>query len=103
MENSLNTHIQINSDVRGGRPTLADTRLTVADIVIMHLHLNQSLPEIAGKYELSLAAVYAAMTYYYDHQREVDTDIENDMIFADQYRQELAKVRENLTAALIYA
>lgn len=103
MENGLNIHIQINPDVRGGRPAIVDTRLTVADIVIMYLRLNQSLPEIAGKYDVSLAAVYAAMTYYYDHQREIDADIENDIVFANQYRQELAKVRENLTATLTYA
>lgn len=52
MEVVLDCHIEITPDVRGGRPRIAGTRITVADIVIMHLRLGQSLEEIAGKYDL---------------------------------------------------
>jgi hypothetical protein len=53
----------------------------------MHLRLGQSLEEIAGKYNLSLAAVYTAMAYYYDHQVEVDDSIEEDNAFAEAFQR----------------
>jgi uncharacterized protein (DUF433 family) len=87
MEAVLDHHIEITPEVRGGRPRIAGTRITVADIVIMHLRLGQSLEEIAGKYSLDLADVYAAMTYYYDHRSEIDGSIEADEAFAEAFRR----------------
>jgi uncharacterized protein (DUF433 family) len=72
--------------MRGGRPHVAGTRMTVADIALMYLHLGQSLEEIAGKYDLPLAAVYAAMAYYYDHRAEIDQSITDDQAFAAAFR-----------------
>ena len=44
---ALDRYIETSPDVRGGRPRIADTRLTVADVVVMYLRLGQSLEEIA--------------------------------------------------------
>jgi uncharacterized protein (DUF433 family) len=87
MEVVLDRYIEINSEVRGGKAHLTGTRITVADIVLMHLRLGQSLEEIAGKYDLSLAAVYAAMAYYYDRREEIDSSIEADFAFAEAFRR----------------
>jgi uncharacterized protein (DUF433 family) len=84
---ALDRYIEITPDVRGGRPRIADTRMTVADVVLMYLRLGQSLEEIAGKYDLPLAALYAAMAYYYDHQEEIDRSIAEDRAFAEAFRQ----------------
>jgi uncharacterized protein (DUF433 family) len=86
MEIVLDHHIEITPDVRGGRPHITGTRITVADIVIMHLRLGQSLEEIAGKYDLDLAGVYAAMAYYHDHRSEINGSIEADQAFAEAFR-----------------
>jgi len=83
---ALDRYIETSPDVRGGRPRIADTRLTVSDIVLMYLRLGQSLEEIAGKYDLPLAAVYAAMAYYYDHQADIDRSITADHEFAEAFR-----------------
>jgi uncharacterized protein (DUF433 family) len=80
-------HIEITPEVRGGRPYLAGTRIAVSDVVLMHLRLAQTLEEIAGKYDLSLAAVYAAMTYYYDHRDEIERDLEEDVAYAEAVRR----------------
>ncbi|MEH2178594.1 DUF433 domain-containing protein [Nostoc sp.] len=77
MEDSLmqlvsREHIEISSDMRSGKPRIADTRIAVEDVAMMHLKLGYSLVEIAGKYDLSLASVYAAMAYYFDHRDEID-------------------------------
>lgn len=87
MELVLDRFIEIAPDVRGGRPRLSGTRIAVADIVLMHLRLGQSLVEIAGKYNLSLAAIHVAMAYYYDHRAEIDQNIEDDQAFAEAFRR----------------
>jgi uncharacterized protein (DUF433 family) len=87
MQITLDRHIDIDPAIRGGKPRIADTRITVADIVIMHLRMGQSLEEIAGTYDLDPAAVHAAMAYYYDHREEVDKAIEEDRAFADALRE----------------
>lgn len=87
MKTLLDRHIKMTPKVRGGKPYIAGTRVTVADIVLMHLRLGQSLEEIAGKYDLSLAAVHATMAYYYDHQAEIDQSIEEDAAFAEAFRR----------------
>ena len=64
----------------------AGTRITVADIAIMYLQMGQSLEEIAGKYQLSLFCVHAAMAFYYDHREEIDQRIEEATAFAEAER-----------------
>ncbi|RME50895.1 MAG: DUF433 domain-containing protein [Caldilineae bacterium] len=86
MQTVLDRHIAISEDIRGGRPHIAGSRITVADIVIMHLRLGQGLAEIAGRYDLDLAAVYAAMAYYYDHRAEIDADIAADEAYAAAFQ-----------------
>ncbi|MGH2522735.1 MAG: DUF433 domain-containing protein [Anaerolineales bacterium] len=87
METVLDRYIEIAAGVRGGRPHIVNTRMAVADIVLMHLRLGQSLEEIAGRYDLPLAAVYAAMAYYYDHRVEIDHNLEEDQAFAEAFRR----------------
>ncbi|HEY3243223.1 MAG TPA: DUF433 domain-containing protein [Phycisphaerae bacterium] len=86
METILDHHIEISPAVREGRPRIAGRRITVADVAIMHLHLGQSLEAIAGKYDLPLGAVYAAMAYYHDHREEVERTIQEDEAFAEAFR-----------------
>ncbi len=88
MDLVLGRYIESTPDIRGGKPRLADTRITAADIVLMHLRLGQSLEEIAGKYDLPLAAVHAVMAYYYDHQAVIDQSIEDDQTFAEAFRRD---------------
>ncbi|MBE9011430.1 DUF433 domain-containing protein [Pseudanabaenaceae cyanobacterium LEGE 13415] len=65
-------YIQISAEIRDGKPRIANTRITVEDIAIWHLKQGYSLIEIAGKYDLSIASVYAAMAYYFDHREDID-------------------------------
>lgn len=87
MNADLDRHLETTPGVRGGKPRLAGTRITVADVALMHLRLGQDLAEIAGQYDLPLAAVHAAMAYYYDHQQEIDRSIEEDLAFAEAFRR----------------
>jgi uncharacterized protein (DUF433 family) len=101
IEAVLDRHIEITSEVRGGKPRIAGRRITVADIVLMHCRLGMSLEEIVGKYDLSLAAVYAAMSYYYDHQREIDQSIEEDRAFSESFRSSNPSILQEKLKALL--
>ncbi|MBE9239259.1 DUF433 domain-containing protein [Anabaena aphanizomenioides LEGE 00250] len=65
-------YIEIAADVRSGKPRIVGTRIAVEDVAVLHLKLGYSLVEIAGKYDLSLASVYAVMAYYFDHRDEIN-------------------------------
>lgn len=67
--------IAIDPDVRSGRPYIIGTTITVADIAIAKVFHQQSADEIASDYELTLAQVYAALSYYYDHKADIDASI----------------------------
>ncbi|MBV7336887.1 DUF433 domain-containing protein [Chloroflexi bacterium TSY] len=84
----LDRHVQVRPGVRGGKPHIADTRITVDDVVIMHLRMGVSLEEIAGKYDLSPAAVHAALAYYYDHRDAIDQQIAQDETFVEAFRKD---------------
>jgi uncharacterized protein (DUF433 family) len=83
----IEEHIEIAPGIRGGKPHIKGTRMTVADIVLLHLRLGQSLEEVAGKYDLPLAAIHAAMAYYYDHRMDIDRSLEDDRAFAEAFRR----------------
>ena len=68
-------HIAISQDVAGGKPRIAGHRITVQHIVIWHERMGLSADEIASNHGVSLADVYAAPTYYYDHRQEIDEAI----------------------------
>jgi uncharacterized protein (DUF433 family) len=80
-------HIESTPDVRAGKPRIAGTRITVADVATLHYRLGQSLEEIAGEYDLPLAAVYAAIAYYHDQREEIDRSIEEEKAFAEALRR----------------
>lgn len=87
MEAVLDRHIERTLGVRGGQPRIAGTRIAVADIVLLHLRLGQSLEEIAGRFNLDLASAFAAMAYYFDHRSEIDDRIEADEAYAEAFRR----------------
>jgi uncharacterized protein (DUF433 family) len=72
---SLDRHIVATADTLGGKARIAARRISVEDIAIWHLRLGKTVDEICAEYHLSLAEVHAALAYYYDHQVEIERDI----------------------------
>lgn len=97
MEALLTRHLETSPDVRSGRVCIAGTRISVEDIVVMHLRLGQSLAEIAGTYDLPLSSVHTAMAYYYEHQADLDRSIQEDAAFAEAFeRRNVSPLKEKL-------
>jgi uncharacterized protein (DUF433 family) len=82
-------HIAISQDVAGGKPRIAGHRITVQHIVIWHERMGLSADEIASNHGLSLADVYAALTYYYDHRQEIDEAILADESYVTELRERI--------------
>lgn len=69
--------------IRSGKPCISGRRITVADIVIWHEQMEMRPAQIAKSYDLSLAEVYAALSYYHIHREEIDAEIEAGTRFAE--------------------
>lgn len=62
-------------EVAGGKPVIRETRTPVRSIVAYH-QMGNMPEEIQAKLpHLSLAQIYDALSFYYDHQAEIDADI----------------------------
>ena len=71
----IGTLIVHSPHIRGGRPRIAGTGVTVRRIVGWY-KLGLSPEEIADQIEhLTLAQVYAALAYYHANREEIETDL----------------------------
>lgn len=67
-----------------GRPRIAGTRISVQQIATLHKQ-GLSPVEILTEYEfLNLAQIYAALTYYYANQIEIEAYLVDDAAEYDQ-------------------
>lgn len=72
---TIDTLIEYNPNLRGGRPIIAGTGTTVRTIAGLYT-LGLSAEEIATQLpHLSLAQVYAALTYFHLNTDEIEADI----------------------------
>jgi uncharacterized protein (DUF433 family) len=99
---TLNQHIVMTPGVAGGKPRIAGHRITVQSIAIWHEWLGWSADEIAAEFDLSLSSVYAALSYYYDHQAEIDAVIHDDEQFITQLRKSIPSKVAAKRAALAH-
>ena len=69
-------HIVSSPGVRGGKPRVANTRITVGDIAVETSHgLNPA--QLAERFDLTLGQVHAALSYYYDHREAIDRQLQD--------------------------
>lgn len=86
MQQVLDRHITIDQNVCHGRPHLAGRRIRVQDIAVWHERMGLSVDEIGADYNLSLAEVYAALSYYFDHKAEIDAAIQADRVLVASHQ-----------------
>ena len=68
-------HIVRIEDICGGRPIIADTRISVRTVV-ERVRLGDSPEQIVEDYPpLTLAQVYDALSYYHEHRSEIEAEI----------------------------
>ncbi len=72
-------HISKDPEICGGKACIDGTRIRVMDIVGLHQHgyAPETMLNVYGT-PLTLAQVYAALTYYYDHPEEIEASFKED-------------------------
>ncbi len=93
-----------NPRIFGGKPIIGDHRISVHDIADF-IRQGYTAEQIASE-EVTLAEVYAALHYYYDHKEEIDREIDEEIAelkrraqedtspFAQMLRQHIKELRE---------
>src|SRR6187549_3123459 len=85
----IGTLITRNPNIRGGRPIIAGTGVSVRRIVVWH-KMGLTPQEIADNFgHITLAQVHAALAYYYANREEIETDLaEEDRAYEAAEREE---------------
>lgn len=68
-------HVTRTPDVCGGRAVVRGTRIPVKVLVRYHQMGYTSTEILSGHAGLTPAQLYDALSYYYDHQAEIEADI----------------------------
>lgn len=88
MVDVIHEHIEIVEGAGGLKARILGHRIRVQDVAVWHEKLGMSADEIIDQYPtISLADVYAALAYYWDHQVEMDAAILAERRFVDEYRK----------------
>jgi uncharacterized protein (DUF433 family) len=81
-------HIVSRPEVCGGKPCIAGTRIRVQDIYVWHELQGMSADEIASRFEhITMADVYAALAYYWDHRDEIQRQMQEETAFVEQMKR----------------
>src|SRR5437016_1378781 len=85
----IGTLIERDPSIRGGRPKIAGTGLTVRRIVGWY-KMGMTPEEIALEYpHLTLAHVHAALAYYHANRDEIEADLAREEAAAIQWEHQL--------------
>ena len=92
---TLDKYIEMTPGVVGGKPRIAGRRITVQNMVIWHEWMGLGADEIAARYNLTLAEIYAALAYYFNNPQQVDMAIKESQLL-------VAKMKENIPSKLSF-
>jgi len=75
-------HIGLNN---AHSPVIIGSKMKVVELVLAHLAYGWSPEELHFQFPyLSMGQIYSALAYYWDHQEELDHDIETRLQKVDQ-------------------
>lgn len=91
-------HIEIVQGAGGPKARILGHRIRVLDVVIWHEKLGMSPGEIVDTYPtITLADVYAALAYYWDHRDEIEAAItEGEALEEEMRRTNISPLAEKL-------
>lgn len=98
IERTEHPHIVKSADTVGGESRVEDTRLAVRHIFRLHRDLGESPEAIARTYGLTVAQVYDALSYAFDHPDEIAGYEEQNRLRTVMREQDLVLVGDRLIA-----
>lgn len=80
-------HVEIDAK---GVPVLSGTTMKVVELVMAQRAYGWSPEELHFQHPyLPLSQIHSALAYYWDHQREMDEDIERRSRYVEEVRREI--------------
>ena len=100
IQSPARTCIESQPSVCGGKPCVAGTRIRVQDVFVWHELQGQSADEIVSRFpQLTMADVYAALSYYWDHRDEIQREMQAESDLVTRLRQQsVSPLAEKLAA-----
>jgi uncharacterized protein (DUF433 family) len=90
----IGTLITRSPEIRGGRPRIAGTGISVRTIAVWHKQ-GHSPQEIADNWGyISLAQVHAALAYHYLNRDEIEADLAQEEAILVALEEEARKARQ---------
>jgi uncharacterized protein (DUF433 family) len=86
---TLMQHIESIPEILNGKPKIVNKRISVQNIVVWHEKMGKSVDEISTEFNLTLSEIHAALSYYFDHQSEIDDAIRNDQSLIKQLKSDI--------------
>ena|SRR5438552_14735918 len=81
-------HIVSKPNICGGTPCIAGSRIRVQDVYVWHELQGLSADEIVSRFpHLTMADVYAALSYYWDHREEIQRQMQEETDFVEQMKR----------------
>jgi len=91
MSHTTTERIVSKPTVCGGKPCVAGTRIRVQDIYVWHELQQLSADEIVSRFpQLTMADVYAALSYYWDNRDEIRREMQEETDFVEQMKRQHA-------------
>jgi uncharacterized protein (DUF433 family) len=88
MVDVIREHIEVVEGASGPKARIAGHRIRVQDIAVMHEKMGLSAAEIVERLPtITLADVYAALAYYWDHRDEIEARIREDHEYAEEMKR----------------
>ena len=82
----MNNYVESRPGKCDGKPCITGTRIRVWDVYLAH-RMGKTPDEIVDDYpELTLAAVHAALAYYWDNKAEIDKQMKEADDFVEQLK-----------------
>jgi uncharacterized protein (DUF433 family) len=96
----VRTCIESQPGVCGGKSCIAGTRIRVQDVFVWHELQGLSADEIVSRFpQLTMADVYAALSYYWEHRDEIQRDMQAESDLVTRLRQQsVSPLAEKLAA-----
>jgi uncharacterized protein (DUF433 family) len=79
-------------EICGGRACIKGTRIRLIDVIERYKILKEKPEEIASAFDISIDAVFTALSYYYKHTAEIKKEIEADRDFVKKIRSEMKSI-----------
>ncbi len=88
MTDVIQQHIEVVHGEGGPKAVVRGHRVRVQDIVVWHEKLGLSADDIVHQYpSITLADVYAALAYYWDHRDEIEAEIARSLATEEEFRR----------------